>query len=388
MMVPLKYSLRSLLARRMTMGLTVFGVVLVVFVFAAVLMLANGLKEALVASGSDENAIVIRESSNTEIQSFITHYQAGVIQTIPEIALDPSGNPMVVGEQVVLINKNRKGTNTPANIMVRGIGPMSLSIHKGINITAGRMLEFGKTEIIVGNRIRDRFEGCELGNIITFGMTDWTIVGVFEADGSSFESEIWGDANQSMPAFGRPVFSSMTFHMKDPALFAQIRDNLKADPRMTVEVKREKQYYDEQSRTTATFISVLGVVISIVFSLGAIIGAMITMYSAVANRTIEIATMRALGFKRRSILLAFLLESISISIIGGALGLLAASLLQAVNISTINWDTFSDLTFRFNLSPQIIVTVMIFSVSMGLLGGFLPAVRASRTKIVEALRSE
>lgn len=388
MMVPLKYSLRSLLARRMTMALTVFGVVLVVFVFAAVLMLAGGLKRALVASGSDENAIVIRESSNTEIQSFITRYQAGVIQAIPDIALDASGKPLVVGEVVVLITKNRRNTNTPANIMVRGVGPLSLSIHKGIRIVSGRMLEFGKTEIIVGNRIRDRFEGCELGNTITFGMTDWTIVGVFDADGASFESETWGDVDQLMPAFGRPVFSSMTFRMKDPALFAQTRDNLMADPRMTVDIKREKQYYDEQSHTTAAFISVLGTVISIVFSLGAIIGAMITMYAAVANRTVEIATMRALGFRRLSILLAFLLESIAISIIGGVIGLLAASALQAVSVSTINWDTFSDLTFRFDLSPDIIAVAMIFSLLMGLLGGFLPAVRASRIRIVEALRSE
>ncbi len=388
MMVPFKYSFRSLVARRMTTLLTIFGVTLVVFVFAAVLMLADGLKKTLVASGSDENAIIIRESSSTEIQSFVTRYQAGVIQTLPDIALDQNDQPLVTGECVVLINKNRIGTQKFANVMVRGIEPMSLSVHKGVKITAGRMFDFGKTEIIVGKKISDGFEGCKLGETITFGMTDWTIVGIFEAGGASFESEIWGDVNQLMPAFGRPVFSSMTFRMKDPSRFADIRDKITSDPRMTVDVKREKQYYDEQSAFTANFIKILGQIISTVFSLGAIIGAMITMYAAVANRTREIATMRALGFRRRNILSAFLLEALAISFLGGALGLVAASFLQFLSVSTINWNTFSDLTFKFALSPGIIINTMIFALMMGFLGGFLPAVRASRIKIIEALRAE
>ncbi|OGC89679.1 MAG: multidrug ABC transporter permease [candidate division Zixibacteria bacterium RBG_16_53_22] len=388
MAIPLKYSIRSLLARRMTMILTVFGITLVVFVFTAVLMLATGLQKTLVGSGIDENAIVIRESSNTEIQSFITRYQAGVIQTLPDIALNADGQSMVTGEVVALISKNRRDNSRPGNIMVRGIQPMSLSVHKDINLTSGRIFEFGQTEIIVGKRIAERFQGCGLGETVTFGMTDWKVVGIFETGGSSFESEIWGDVEQFLPALGRPVFSSMTFRLKDPAQFSQVRDRVKSDPRMTVDLKREKQYYDDQSRQTATFIRVLGIVISVVFSLGAIIGAMITMYAAVANRTREIATMRALGFQRPSILLGFLTESIVISLVGGALGLLAASSLQLLRVSTINWDTFSDLTFDFALTPNIVVTVIIFSLIMGLLGGFLPAVRASRIKIIEALRAE
>jgi putative ABC transport system permease protein len=388
MRIPLKYSLRSLMARRMTTALTVLGVALVVFIFAAVMMLTSGLKKTLVSSGMDENAIVIRASSNTEIQSFVSRYQAGVIQTIPEIALDNNDKPMVTGEVVVLINKNKKRTTNPGNIMVRGIGPMSYSVHKNIHIIAGRPFEFGRTEIIVGKRINQGFDGCELGQTIVFGMTNWIIVGIFDADGASFESEIWGDVNQLMPAFGRPVFSSMTFRMKDPSTFSQIRDKLMADPRMTVDLKREKQYYDEQSKFTGAFIKVLGSIISIVFSLGAIIGAMITMYAAVANRTREIATLRALGFHRFNILVAFLVEAIAISVIGGALGILAATSLQAVHISTINWDTFSDLSFGFALSVPVIIQTSIFAIAMGILGGFLPAVRASRIKIIEALRAE
>jgi ABC-type lipoprotein release transport system permease subunit len=388
MAIPFKYSIRSLFARRMTMALTVLGITLVVFVFAAVLMLATGLQKTLVASGIDENAIVIRESSNTEIQSFITRYQAGVIQTLPDIAIDARGQPLVAGEVLALINKNRRDNAKPGNLMVRGIQPISLSVHKDINLLAGRMFEFGKTEIIVGKRISERFQGTGLGQTITFGNTDWAVVGIFESGGSSFESEIWGDVEQFLPALGRPVFSSMTFRMKDPAQFSAMRDRVMADPRMTVDVKREKQYYDEQSRTTATFIRVLGIVISVVFSLGAIIGAMITMYAAVASRTREIATMRALGFQRAGILIGFVTESIVISLLGGAFGLVAATSLQLVKVSTINWDTFSDLTFDFALSPGIVTATMIFSLAMGLLGGFLPAVRASRIRITEALRAE
>ena len=370
------------------MALTVFGITLVSFVFAAVLMLTAGLRKTLVASGSYDNAIVIRQSSSTEIQSFVTRYQAGVIQTTPGIAVDAVGQPLVTGEVVVLISKNKKGSNSLANIMVRGVGPKSFEVHKGVNLIAGRMFEPGKTEIVVGKKINRNFQGCDIGQSLTFGMTNWTIVGVFDAGNSSFESEIWGDVDQLMPAFGRPVYSSMTFRMSDPSQFDQIRAKIMSDPRMTVDLKREKKYYDEQSQSTAQFISILGTIISIVFSLGAIIGAMITMYASVANRTIEIATMRALGFRRRNILFSFLIEALVISMIGGALGLLASSFLQAINISTINWNTFSDLSFGFALSVRVAIKVMVFALMMGIIGGFLPAVRASRIKIVDALKAE
>jgi len=388
MKVPFKYTIRSLFARRLTMALTVLGVTLVAFVFAAVLMMANGLREALVSSGSDNNVVVIRQASTSEINSFVSREQASVIQTLPEIAVNENNQPLVVGEVIVIINESIKGTNNEGNLMVRGIEPLSMQVHKGVKISAGRMLEFGKTEVIIGRKTSERYVSCDLGEILTFGMTDWTVVGIFEAEGSSFESEVWGDVNQLMPVFGRPVYSSMTFTMTNPSAFEQMRVRVTSDPRMTVDMKLEKQYYADQSTTLGSFISILGTIISIVFSLGAIIGAMITMYAAVANRTTEIATMRALGFKRRSILTAFLIEAITISLIGGILGLVAASFLNAVSISTINWDTFSDLSFGFVISGDIIIEVMIFALAMGLIGGFFPAVRASRLKIVDALRAE
>jgi putative ABC transport system permease protein len=387
MKIPFKYTIRSIFARRLTMTLTVLGVSMVSFVFAAVLMLAAGLKETLVASGSDDNAILIRESSVTEMNSFISRYQAGVIQTLPEIELDSDGQALVAGELVVLINKNKIGTNKLANILVRGVAKKSLALRDNIKIISGRMFEFGKTEIIVGEKNSHEFENCDLGETLVFGNTNWTVVGIFESGGSAFESEVWGDVDQLMPAFGRPVFSSMIFRMKDPSAFEAMRERVMADPRMTVDLKRERVYYAEQSRTLTTFITVLGIIISVIFSVGAIIGAMITMYAAVANRTVEIATMRALGYKRRNILIAFLIESLVISLMGGIIGLLAASALQSLRISTINWDTFSNLSFGFSLTTSISVSVMIFALAMGILGGFLPAIRASRIKIVEALRA-
>ncbi len=388
MSTPIRYSVRSVFNRRLTFTFTVLGITLVAFVFAAVLMMSNGIKETLVASGCEDNVVVIREGSVTEMQSFVSREQSNIIETLPEIKQNSGGRPLVTGEVVVVININKLGTDIPANVVVRGAGVMSTEVHRGVNIYDGRMFELGQTEIIVGEKVADNYEGCQIGDILRFGNTDWTVVGLFESDGSAFESEIWGDVDQLMPAFGRPVFSSMTFTMNDISKFDEVRDRVRSDPRMTVTMKQEQVYYEEQSTSLRTFITILGTVISIVFSIGAIIGAMITMYAAVANRTTEIATLRALGFKRFNILLAFLVESLSIATIGGLLGLVIASLLSFVDVSTMNWESFSEITFSFEMSWEIVISVMIFAVVMGFVGGFLPAIRASRIKITEALRAE
>jgi len=389
MKIPLKYSIRNLLARRLTSALTIGGVALVTFVFAGVMMLAYGLKYALVSSGNPENVVVIRQSSGSEMSSFISREQAGVIKTLPEIAVDTDGKSLVEGEVVVIINKDRRGAeHKMANITMRGIGPKSMMIRRNATLVEGRMFEQGKTEVIVGRKASERFQECGLGESLTFGNMNWTVVGIFDAHGSAIESEIWGDVNLVMPAVDRPSYSSMTFRMQDTSKFVEMRERLIADPRMTIDIKPEDEYYEQQTQSTTTFIKVLGYAISIIFSLGAIIGAMITMYGAVANRTKEIATMRALGFRRRNILSAFLIEAIVITIVGGLVGLAAASLLQVISVSTINFDTFSEIAFHFTLTPSIMLWVMIFALVMGIIGGFLPAVRASRLKIIEALRSE
>jgi ABC-type antimicrobial peptide transport system permease subunit len=241
--------------------------------------------------------------------------------------------------------------------------------------------------VIVGSSIARGFKGAEMDEMLRWATRDWRVVGIFDAGTSGFSSEIWGDVNQFMQAFRRPGYSSVIFRLRDPSEFQNVKSRVESDPRLTLEAKRETKYYAEQSQMMSKFLRILGTSLTIIFSLGAIIGAMITMYSAVANRIAEIGTLRALGFRRRDILLAFLLESLLLGFLGGFSGLLFASLMQFITISTVNFQTFSELAFRFALSFEIVYKGMIFSLIMGFVGGLLPALRASRMVIVEALRA-
>ena len=388
MKIPLYYSYRNLFARRLTTGLTVLGIGLVVFVFCAVLMMGNGIKQAMVASGSDDNAIIIRKASQNEMSSYIVRDQVGVVESQMEIARGRDGNPLAAGELYVVVSLGKRDGSGSVNVVVRGVESASLAIRPNVKLVAGRMFTEGLSEVIVGKQAAERFKGAELGGTLKFGQREWRVVGVFEADRSAFESEVWGDVNQLMAAFNRPVVSSMTLKLADAPKFSDLKKRLESDPRLTVDVKREKDYYADQSYATSSFINILGMVISIIFSFGAVIGAMITMYASVANRSSEIGTLRALGFQRRSILAAFLVESVLLSLVGGVIGVVAASLLIFVTVSTTNWDTFSELAFGFALSTAIIGSALVFSVLMGFFGGFLPAVRAARMNIINALRSE
>jgi ABC-type lipoprotein release transport system permease subunit len=387
MRVPIKYSYRNLWTRKTTTILTMGGISLVVFVFAAVLMLAYGLKKTLVTTGSEENIILIRKSSNSEMISTVSRDQANLIKTMPEIRI-VDGKPLTATELVVVINLQKYATNDMANVIVRGVSGESMKIRPQVKLTEGRLWNTGSAEIIVGRSIAKRFQGCKVGQTLRFGTRDWQIVGIFDAGSTGFESEVWGDVEQMMPAFGRPVFSSLTLQLDDLKNLKAFQARFESEPRLQqLEIKKEKQYYAEQSEVMATFIRVLGLFITIVFSFGAMVGAMITMYASVANRTVEIGTLRALGFRRRNILLAFLLEGLLLSFIGGIVGLFLASFLQAFTISTLNFGTFSELAFGFNLSVSIVFWSLFFALTMGLLGGFLPAVRASRLNIVNALRA-
>ena len=388
MKIPLFYSYRNLLARKLTTGLTVLGLGLVVFVFCAVLMMSHGIIKTMAATGSDDNAIVIRKASQNEMLSYISRDQMGILEAQPEIARNPSERPLVAGELYVAVSLEKRNGSGAVNVVVRGVGPQSMAMRSSVKLVAGRVFSEGLSEVIVGKQAAERFKGAELGGSVHFGQREWRVVGVFEAERSAFESEIWGDVNQLLPAFDRPVVSSLTMKLADPSKFSELKKRLEGDPRLTVDVKREKEYYADQSFTITTFITVLGLVISIFFSFGATIGAMITMYASVANRSSEIGTLRALGFQRRSILGAFLVESILLSLSGGVIGVAAASLLSLVTVSTTNWDTFSELAFGFALSTAIVASALIFSVLMGFFGGFLPAVRAARMNIINALRAE
>lgn len=246
----------------------------------------------------------------------------------------------------------------------------------------------GSTEIVAGRSIAERFSGAGLGETLRFAMRDWKVVGIFDAGKTGFNSEIWGDVDQLMQAFRRPVYSSVLFRLRDPGAFAAFKKRIESDPRLTLEAKRETRFYLDQSEAMAKFLRILGVTLTAIFSVGAVIGAMITMYAAVASRTVEIGTLRALGFSRRSILAAFVVESLLLGLLGGAAGLLLASLMQLVTISTMNWQTFAELAFGFTLTPAIIWQSLVFALGMGLSGGLLPALRAARLEIVGALRSD
>ena len=385
--IPYSYSLRNLWTRRLTTVLTAAGMALVVFVFAATLMLAEGLRKTLVSTGSYDNAVVIRKSSNSEVQSAVDRLQASIIESQPEIALADDGEPLLAKELVVLINLPKRANNKPANVVIRGISSRSLLLRPQVKLSAGRLPRPGSAEVVAGKSIAQRFQGGGIGETVRFGMRNWTVVGTFDAGNTGFNSEIWGDVEQLMQAFRRPVFSSVIFKLRDPQELEAFRSRIESDPRLTVEVKREKQFYEEQSEVMAKFLRILGLTLTITFSLGAVIGAMITMYAAVAQRVTEIGTLRALGFQRASILAAFVLESLFLGLIGGLIGLFLASFLQLVTVSTMNWQTFAELAFTFTLTPGIAWKSLAFALVMGLAGGFLPAVRAARMNIIDALRA-
>jgi ABC-type lipoprotein release transport system permease subunit len=388
MKIPTKYTFRNFGARRLTTTLTVIGIALVVFVFAAVLMMAYGIQRTLAATGSDDNVIVLRKAANSEITSIINREQSNIIKTLPQVDRLPDGKPLISGEVVVIINLTYVGSTGFGNLAVRGVSPEAFALRPQVRVKDGRMFDWGTREIMVGSSTTKRFQGTRIGDQIEFGGDQWTIVGVFETDGSGFDSEIWGDADQLGQAFGRPVYSSLTFRLREPGEYAAVVSALEEDNRLqTLEAKREKQFYEEQSEIMATFIRILGIVITVIFSAGAMIGAMITMYAAVSNRTVEIGTLRALGFQRRSVLGAFLVESLLLALIGGTTGLFFASFLQLFSISMINFASFSELAFSFSLSPSIVFLSLLFCLLMGFFGGFLPAARAARLDIVSALRA-
>jgi len=387
MAIPLSYVVRNLAVRKVTTALTASGLALVVYVFATVLMLDAGLRQTLVDTGSPENALVIRRGAETEVQSGVERAQADVVESQPEVALGSGGERLMSKETVVLISLNKRATEKPSNVVIRGVGPQGLALRPQVRLVEGRMFRPGTSEIIAGRAIGQRFAGAGIGETLRFGMRDWTVVGHFDAGHSGFNSEIWGDADQLIQAFRRNAYSSVIFRLTDAEGLDAVKARLESDPRLTVELKRESIFYAEQSEQLSTFIRYLGVTLSIIFSSGATIGAMITMYASVANRTAEIGTLRALGFRRASILWAFLLESLLLGLLGGILGVALASLMQWVSFSTMNFQTFSELAFSFTLTGKIVVESLIFSLIMGLAGGFLPAIRAARLKIVDSLRA-
>lgn len=383
----LTYSLRNLSVRKLTTALTAGGMALVVFVYAAALMLDTGLKQTLVATGDEANVIFVRRAAEVEIQSSVDRQQARIIESAPEVAIGDNGENLVSKEAVVIIALAQRGTGQISSILIRGVSPSVLAVRPHVKLVEGRMARPGSTEVVIGSGITGRFEGVEIGSSIRFGQRDWQVVGRFDAGRSGFDSEIWCDNEQLMQSFRRDSYSSVVTRLADPTEFDSIRNRLESDPRLTVDAKRERSFYEEQSRLLSGFIRILGLMLSAMFSLGAVFGATITMYAAVASRKLEIGALRALGFRRSTILSTFLAEAILLGFIGWVVGLAFASLMTQVNISTLNWSSLSELAFSFVLTPKIALHSLVFALTMGVIGGFLPAMRAARMNIVDALRT-
>jgi putative ABC transport system permease protein len=387
MTIPFIYNLRSLRARWTSTIVAVLGIAGTVGVFIAMLSLAQGFEATLVASGSAGNAIVRRAGATSEMDSLITLDQVRVIEDAPGVARGREG-PLVSPEAVVVAPFPLKSTGTDANVQVRGVSPSALAVRNSIQVAAGRFFEPGLNELVVGRNAASSYAGFELGTTVRFGGGAWTVVGVFDAGGSAFDSELWCDARVLNQVFQRPLnlFQSVTVRLTSPDALAQFKDALTADPRVTVQVEREIDYYTKQSQLLTTLITVLGTIVALVMGVGAVFAALNTMYSAVAERSREIATMRALGFSGGSVVTSFVVEALCIAAVGGLLGCAAVLPLNGLATGTINWQTFSHLAFAFRVTPLLLAAGLGFALLMGLVGGVPPSIRAARQRIAVALR--
>ncbi|MBC7700406.1 ABC transporter permease [Aquabacterium sp.] len=384
--IPLSYVLRNLWVRRVTTILTAGGMALVVFVFATVLMMSEGINETMVATGQPDNVLILRKGAGAEINSAITRSQASNLDALPGIATDNQGRRLVSREVAVLNNLPKRDSLEMANVTLRGTSEIGLAIRPQVKLVEGRMFRPGTSEIVAGRAVARGFANMSLGHTVTMAGREWTVVGIFDAERSGFDSEIWGDVDQVMQAFRRAVYASIVFKLASIEAFNGIRQAIADDPQLQLDAKLEARFYAEQSESMTKFIKLLGLSLSVIFSIGAIVGAMITMFAAVASRIGEIGTLRALGFRREAVLMAFLGESLGLSMVGGIVGLMGASLMQTVNISTLNYETFAEMAFRFKFTWDVAIQTMSFSLLMGFLGGFVPAWRAGQLSIIDCLR--
>jgi putative ABC transport system permease protein len=387
MAIPIIYNVRSVKARWTSTIVAVVGIAGTVGVFVAMLSLARGFRATLVTSGSADNALITRAGATSEMTSGVSIDAVKVIQDAPGIARGAEG-PLLTPEAVLMAPIPLRSTGTDANVQLRGVAPNVLTIRKNIKIVEGRMFRHGLNEIVVGKNAKVTYSGLTVGNTIALGSARWQVVGVFDAGGSAFDSEVWGDAHLLNGAYNRPdTFSqSVTAHLTSPAALQQLKDTLTADPRLNVDVTREIDYYSKQSTRMTQLITVLGGFVAAIMAIGAVFGALNTMYSAVAERGREIATMRAVGFNPGSVVLSFLFEALLISFVGGVLGCLAVLPLNGLTTSTINFQTFSNLAFAFKITFDLLWMGVVFALIMGVLGGMPPAIRAASRPVATALR--
>jgi len=386
MALPLSYNIRNIAVRWKVTVLAIGGISLVVAVLLVLTAMANGFRVALSATGSPENAIVTQRGSGGELTSGFTRDNASMIMVDSRVERDDRGQPLASPEIVIVASLPRKTDGSDVNVTVRGVSLMAFKVRQNVRIVEGRNFTPGLYELVVGKKASDRYQGAQVGSTIKIQRRSWNVVGVFTAEGSGFESEIWGDVDVMGAAFNRSNgYQSLTVRLKDPSTVAAFDAALQRNPSMQVQMAGEREYYEKQAGPTATTLVRLAIFVGVVMGIGAIFGAMNTMYGLVASRTREIGTLRALGFSRISILVAFMIESAFLALIAGIVGCILALPVNTMSGAT-GGANFSEVAFAFRLSPVWLVVAIVAAVMIGIFGGLFPSFRAARTPITAALR--
>jgi putative ABC transport system permease protein len=384
----LNFNLKSLPQRKGAALAAVFGIAGVVAVLVGVLSIAQGFKRTMTVAGSADTAIVLRSGADSEMTSVLGRDEARIIGDAPGVARGADGKPLVSAELFVIVNLPKRSTGTDANVPLRGVEPAAFGVRDEVKVTSGRMFEWGRNEVIVGRGALAEFAGLDVGSRLKFGQNEWMVVGLFDAGGGLSESEIWSDGAVLAPAYRRgATYQSLLVKLASAGNFQRFKDTLTADPRLNVKVQRETEYYAEQSRMIILLITGLGGIISTLMAVGAVFGALNTMYTAVASRAREIATLGALGFGASPVVLSILIESMLLAVAGGAIGAgLAWAAFDGYRAATLNWQSFSQVTFAFDVSAPLLLNGIAYALAIGFIGGLFPAIRAARLPVAVALR--
>ena len=386
MRIPLVYNVRSLLRRPVSSAMTALGVALVVAVFIAMLALANGFRMALVRTGSADNVLALRKGADSELSSGIARQNAAILAALPQVAAGSDGRPLASPEVFVPMSLDAAGGGGDRLVVVRGVSAQAFEVRRNVRIVAGRRAAQGRDEVIIGSAIAPRLAHGAVGDTIRFGGRGWLVAGHFSSGGSVFESEIWGENEQLMPVLRGEFYQVVALRLRSPALYDEVRRLVENDPRLQLDAHRESEFYANQNTVLRVILTFLAVFVTGIMAIGAVFGAVNTMYAAVAARTSEIAVLLTLGFAPRSIMAAFLREAAFLALVGGAAGCVVALPINGIVTSTTNWSSFSMVAFSFLVTPRILLEALVFSVVMGLLGGYFPARRAARLPVVQAIR--
>jgi putative ABC transport system permease protein len=386
MALPLKYNFRNVFVRWRATVATVTGIALVVAVFVAVQSLAVGLEKSSRNTGDPRNVMIARKGSTAESSSQVTREQYRNMLYLPQIAQDDRGRPLVSADVVILVNLPRREANGEANVTLRGVTPMGMQLRPQVTLVKGRWFTPGKREAVVSAQVAERFANADIGGTLKTGGTELTIVGWLDGDNSAFDSEIWMDADEARSAFDRENYSSVLMRVSDTGQMAALIERIEADKRAPLRAEPEIDYYSAQTRTAGP-IKILGNFLATTMSIGAVFAAMNTMYASVGSRTREIGTLRVLGYRRRSVLMGFIIEGVILAALGGVLGCGIAFILNGYSTSTLNFDTFSEVVFQFRITPMLVLRGVVFAIAVGFVGSLLPAIRASRLPVISALKA-